>query len=195
MSGVALRLLVVVALVECAAATLQRVFLRAECPDVDVDALRRAAEHARIDIHVYFSREHLLSMQLFSSARVLAAEERRLVAAASSGDADPTTSAYVFADCASRLVGFDFSDYLVGMDCGRASALAAMTEVDALDDRQAFSIALERVVNRIDGWHSTEACRVWGNDSMRAAFFWALVGCIVYAVRSRCSFFERRSRP
>ena len=176
-----MRLWIFVATLTSASATLERVFLSDACPNVVVADLAEAATSSTLAIRVYLSNERALSSQLFATARRLAEEERRQTDGAGGRGA----TVHVVADCASELVGFDYTDYLVGMDCGSARAADAMREVDAFDERRGFSIALERVIRRVDEWHDGGACRVWGSDAIRAAVFWLVVALGVAACR-RC---------
>ena len=139
------------------------------CAHIDSDVLHDATRDTRRPIVVFFTNTSQMSSQLFTTARHMSAELAPHV----------DSVAYVVADCTNYLVGLDFSDERVGMDCGVTYIHNLMQSVDAYGSHDVFSIKLGHVLAHLDTWHERLDCFVWGNDMVRAWFFWIVIAAFV----------------
>jgi len=171
-------MLVILLLVDNAIASLF-LYGHDNCLHVNTDILQEVTHDSARPIVLFFTNSSQMSSQLFSTAR-------RMTVELESHAGIDHARAYVVADCSSQLIGLDFSDERVGMDCGVAYVRALMQSVDAFDTHDSFSIKLGHVLAHIDTWYDARDCFIWGSDVSRAWLFWILVVSLCWCIQHHC---------
>lgn len=149
------------------------------CPQVDVQSLLASTANVvgvqpRATMLLVLDGSGSTNMELFAAARII-------------GDAKKHSEGvdgYIVADCTSQRIGVAFRDFIVAMPCGVERIRTLMDSVDALSERDEFTVKLVQVLRSLDAWRASRECAVWGSESSRAAFFWLLLAACYYALKS-----------
>ena len=109
--------------------------------------------HAMLDqphVSIEFVTRNTTTSQLYFMARAYADGYARKIHA---------FQAFVVVDCASQNIGVSFTNFSVGMTCGTWQIQYTMSEVDALEEEDAFITKLAHVLRMLPRWWKSGQCK------------------------------------